>query len=209
MSRIISLTFPFCFSLTVTWNGEERWSQSQGWDFLHGACSPAASCSLNDVCCSDNALMWEIVAVCSMWQIIRHANQTEAAVESLIMVRVPHKGTSTPTHPLEPLQTPAAPSFSSSSSSSTPPPPPLPPPAAAALVAPDRQMDQRQNLKQWEEMRRRGELGEYWVVVGGCGGRGGAAAAVCWFGRGLTVYFGIQFKCAPEHPCCLTCVQNK
>lgn len=34
--------------------------------------------------------------VCSMWQIIRHANQAEAAVESLIMVRVPHKGTSPP-----------------------------------------------------------------------------------------------------------------
>lgn len=32
--------------------------------------------------------------MCSMWQIIRHANQAEAAVESLIMVWVPHKGTS-------------------------------------------------------------------------------------------------------------------
>lgn len=61
---------------------------------LHAACSPTRSSSLNDVCCSGNALMWEIAVVCSMWQIIRHANQVEAAVESLIMVWVPHKGTS-------------------------------------------------------------------------------------------------------------------
>lgn len=32
----------------------------------------------------------------SMWQMIRHANQEEAAVESLIIVPVPHKGTSPP-----------------------------------------------------------------------------------------------------------------
>lgn len=69
-------------------------------DLLHGACSPIVSCCLNDVCCRGNALMWEIAVVCSMWQIIRHANQAEAAVESLITVRVPHKGTfSTPHRP--------------------------------------------------------------------------------------------------------------
>lgn len=77
-------------------------------DFLHGACSPTVSFSLNDVCCSGNALMWEIVVVCSMWQIIRHANQAEAAVESLIMVRVPTKAPLHPTQtpPESPLQTP-------------------------------------------------------------------------------------------------------
>lgn len=32
----------------------------------------------------------------SMWQMIRHANQEEAAVESLIIVPVSHKGTSPP-----------------------------------------------------------------------------------------------------------------
>lgn len=51
--------------------------------------------------------MWEIAMVCSMWQIIRHANQVEAAVESLIMVWGPHKGTSsscTTSPHLEPLR---------------------------------------------------------------------------------------------------------
>lgn len=73
-------------------------------DFLHGACSPTVSSSLNDVCCSDNALMWEIAVVCSMWQIIRHANQVKAAVESLIMVWVPHKA---PLHPSDPPWSPS------------------------------------------------------------------------------------------------------
>lgn len=77
---------------------------------LCGACSPTLWSSFNDVCCSANTLMWEIAVVCSMWQIIRHANQVEAAVESLIMVPVPHKGTSPPcTTPTDPLQTHATP----------------------------------------------------------------------------------------------------
>lgn len=37
-----------------------------------------------------------MAVLCSMWQMIRHANQAEAAVESLIIVPVPHKGPSTP-----------------------------------------------------------------------------------------------------------------
>lgn len=83
---------------------------SQCSDFLHGACSPTVSSSLNDVCCSGNALMWEIAVVCSMWQIIRHANQAEAAVESLIMVRVSHKGTSPPPRSPSRLSQPLPPS---------------------------------------------------------------------------------------------------
>lgn len=138
-------------------------------DFLHGACSPTVSSSLNDVCCSGNALMWEIAVVCSMWQIIRHANQAEAAVESLIMVWVPYKGTSPP-H----IDPPGAPPDSGS--------PPLftsTPHSPAALVPPDRQMDQRQRLKQWEER-------ESWVWGGlggmvGCGTGGGVT--ICGFGR--------------------------
>lgn len=54
--------------------------------------------------------MWETAAACSMWQ-IRHANQ-QAAVESLITARIPHKGTSPPyAEPPEPLQTQASPPF--------------------------------------------------------------------------------------------------
>lgn len=37
-----------------------------------------------------------MAVLCSMWQIIRHANQAEAAVESLIIVPVSHKGPSPP-----------------------------------------------------------------------------------------------------------------
>lgn len=50
--------------------------------------------TLNDVCCSFHALMCAMAVLCSMWQMIRHANQAEAAVESLIIVLVPHKGPS-------------------------------------------------------------------------------------------------------------------
>lgn len=128
--------------------------------------------------------------VCSMWQIIRHANQAEAAVESLIMVRVPHKGTSPP---------PRAPPDSGS-----PPPPSHPPPfSPAALVPPDRQMDQRQRLNQWEERRVWGRLGG----MVGCGTGGGVA--MCGFGRGGTVYFWIPLKCQSEYHCCFSSAQNK
>lgn len=79
--------------------------------------------------------------VCSMWQIIRHANQVEAAVQSLIMVPVPHKGTSPP------CTTPQIPSRLMQ----PPPPTHINPHSLAALVHPDRQMDQR--LKHWYESR--------------------------------------------------------
>lgn len=118
------------------------------WDFLHGACSPTVSSSLNDVCCSGNALMWEIVVVCSMWQIIRHANQAEAAVESLIMVRVPHKGTSPP---------PRAPPDSGS------PPPPLHIHPHSPLLPLYPQTDRWTRGRGWISGRR-GEFGEDWVV---------------------------------------------
>lgn len=120
---------------------------------LHGVCPPPSlSCSLNDACCSGGALMWEIAVMFSMWQIIRHANQVEAAVESLITVRVP------PQRQLCALcRLPLSPSR---------PPPSLPclprctsttPHSPAALVAPDRQMDQR--LEHWDVSRVCGELG--------------------------------------------------
>lgn len=150
-------------------------------DFLHGACSPTVSSSLNDVCCSGNALMWEIAVVCSMWQIIRHANQAEAAVESLIMVWVPYKGTSPP-H----IDPPGAPPDSGS--------PPLftsTPHSPAALVPPDRQMDQRQRLKQWEErelsLGRIGWYGRLWH-------RGWSDYMWIWEGAGVLFIFGFPWS---------------
>lgn len=122
------------------------------------------SCSLNDACRSGSALMWEIAVMFSMWQIIRHANQVEAAVESLIMVRVP------PQRQLAALcRLPLSPSRPTQPT--TPPPPllflpavhPPPPHSPAALAAPDRQMDQR--LEHWDVSRVCGELG---TVAGYC-----------------------------------------
>lgn len=106
----------------------------QSWKFLHGACSHTASSCLNDICCSGNALMWEIKVVCSMWQIIRHANQEEAAVESLITVRVPHKGTS-PAHTA------------------------LPPASCSPRIPRQTDGPEAETLKQWEERRVWGGLG--------------------------------------------------
>lgn len=136
--------------------------EKNGKSELRGACSPTLSSSLNDVCCSGNALMWEIAVVCSMWQIIRHANQVEAAVESLIMVWVPHKGTSP--HRTDP---PGAPPDSGS----------LPllhihPHSPAALVPP-RQTDgpEAEALRREESLGRIGWYGWFWHL--GWSGFGG------------------------------------
>lgn len=87
--------------------------------------------TLNDVCCSFHTLMWKLAVLCSMWQMIRHANQAEAAVESLIIVPVPHKG---PSPPLSTLHR----TFTST-----------PIPLQPSYSQTDRQMGQR--LKHWEE----------------------------------------------------------
>lgn len=102
---------------------------------------PSLSCSLNDACCSGKGLMWEIAVMFSMWQIIRHANQVEAAVESLITVRVPpQRQLSTlcrlPLSPSRPSSPPAPPSPSHPPSSLN-----IHPHSPTALAAPDRQMD--------------------------------------------------------------------
>lgn len=77
------LSFKATVSFQMEKNGES--ASEAAW----GLPPPSLSCSLNDACCSGGALMWEIAVMFSMWQIIRHANQVEAAVESLITVRVP------------------------------------------------------------------------------------------------------------------------
>ena len=114
--------------------------------FLHGACSPTVSFSLNDVCCSGNALMWEIAVVCSMWQIIRHANQAEAAVESLIMVRVP---------PQRHLSTPCRPPRSPSRLRQPPPP---------ILLLPLYPQTDRWTRGRGRSSGRKGQFGEDWLV---------------------------------------------
>lgn len=143
--------------------------------------------------------MWEIAVVCSMWQIIRHANQAEAAVESLIMVRVPHKGTSPPhTDP------PGAPPDSGS-------PPTLSPSFTSTpilLLPLYPQTDRWTRGRGWSSGRR-GEFGEawaVWLVV---------APGVFWLcvdllvvGGGVAVYFWIPLKCQSEDHCCFTLVKS-
>lgn len=91
-SRWVEIIGYFPFRKYPKCSGREWWNHYQSFirrsDLLHSVRTPTVSSSLNDVCCSDNALMWEIAVLCSMWQIIRHANQ-QAAVESLITVRFP------------------------------------------------------------------------------------------------------------------------
>lgn len=158
--------------------------------FRHGACSPTVSSSLNDVCCSGSALMWEIAVVCSMWQIIRHANQAEAAVESLIMVRVPHKGTFSTPH-----RTPRSPSRLQQ-----PPHPSHPPPFSCCPCTPRQTDGPEAEAVGGEESF--GTIGWYgWLWHRGWSG-------YMWIREGVTVYFKIPLKCQSEHYCCFSSAQN-
>lgn len=116
-----------------------------------------------------------------MLQIIRHANQAQAAVESLIMVRVPHKGTS-PSDP--PRSSPTLHMHPHSPS------------------APDRQMEQAA-AQPVGQRRVRGGQGAR------SGGSAGGGVAICGFGLGGTVYFWIMLKCLSESQCCFSCTLNK